>query len=251
MPEQAIVVINAGSSSVKFSAYVRGDGGLDLRLRGQIEALFTGPRCIARDAAGKQMHGHRWPEGTQLGHGDALTHLIEFLRGRASGVQLIGVGHRVVHGGMLYARPARVDAALLGSISSCRSRRCTSRTISLRSAQSRSRRRRCRRSRLRHRISPGNPEDRADVRAAIRDARGECGATDSTASATNTSHRRCPPSMRGPPVVARWCCTWATARHVRAAGRRSVASTMGFTAVDSLPMGTRSGNLDPGVVLAT
>ena len=116
MTDQAIVVINAGSSSVKFSVFFRNTGTLDLRIRGQIEALFSAPRFVARDASGTTVSEKSWPDGTKLGHEGALAHLFEFLRGRADGVKLIGVGHRVVHGGMEYTQPVRVDATVLAAL---------------------------------------------------------------------------------------------------------------------------------------
>ena len=77
-----------------------------------------------------------WPEGTTLGHDGALAHLFTFLRGRADGVTLIGVGHRVVHGGLVYTNPcASTQRCWMHSTSSCRSRHCTSRITSPRSAQ--------------------------------------------------------------------------------------------------------------------
>jgi len=67
-------------------------------IRGQIEALFSAPRFVARDASGATVSEKSWPDGTKLGHECALDHLFEFLRGRADGVKLIGVGPRVVPG---------------------------------------------------------------------------------------------------------------------------------------------------------
>ncbi len=89
---------------------------LDLRIRGQIEALFSAPHFTAKDAAGATVSEKSWPAGTKLGHDGALAHLFEFLRGRADGVKLIGVGHRVVHGGMEYTHPVRVDATVLSAL---------------------------------------------------------------------------------------------------------------------------------------
>ena len=116
MAEQAIVVLNAGSSSIKFSVFFRNGGTLELRLRGQIEAVFSAPRFLAKDAAGNPAGENSWPEGTKLGHNGALAHLLAFLRERARGAQLVGVGHRVVHGGMEYTEPVRVNARVLAAL---------------------------------------------------------------------------------------------------------------------------------------
>ena len=116
MSDPAIVVLTAGSSSVKFSLFVQQDGALLLRLRGQVEALFNRPHFIARDADGATVGERTWDEGTRLGHVGALAHLIAFLREHADGTTLVGVGHRVVHGGMAYAEPVRIDAAVLAAL---------------------------------------------------------------------------------------------------------------------------------------
>jgi len=66
---------------------------------------------------------------------------------------------------------------------------------------------------------------------------------------TSTSRGVCPRSRRRSPAAPWSCAPWQRLQHVRDQGGRSVDSTMGFTALDGLPMGTRCGQLDPGVVL--
>ena len=112
----AIVVLNAGSSSIKFSLFlVRGEE-LELDQRGQIEGLFTAPHFIALDRAGKPAAEKSWGEGVQLGHAGALEHLVAYLREGLAGDRLVGVGHRVVHGGLEYARPVRLDTDVLAGL---------------------------------------------------------------------------------------------------------------------------------------
>jgi acetate kinase len=252
MSEQAIVVINAGSSSVKFSVFFRNTGTLDLRIRGQIEALFSAPRFVARDASGTTVSEKSWPEGTKLGHDGALAHLFEFLRGRADGVKLIGVGHRVVHGGMEYTQPVRVNATVLSALD---------------------------------KFVPLAPLHQPHNLAAIRAVMHRSPDVPQVACFDTAFHRSNPEiaqmfalpyelheagvrryGFHGlsyeyiasvlPGIDARAASGRTVVLHLgngasmcALAGGRSVASTMGFTAVDGLPMGTRSGNLDPGVVL--
>ncbi len=252
MTEQAIVVINAGSSSVKFSVFFRNTGTLDLRIRGQIEALFGAPRFVARDASGATVSEKSWPDGTKLGHDGALDHLFEFLRGRADGVKLIGVGHRVVHGGMEYTQPVRADAAVLAALD---------------------------------KFVPLAPLHQPHNLAAIRAVLHRSPDVPQVACFDTAFHRTNPEiaQMFALPyelheagvrrygfhglsyeyiasVLPQFDAKAARGRTVvlhlgngasmcALAGGRSVASTMGFTAVDGLPMGTRTGNLDPGVVL--
>jgi acetate kinase len=252
MAEQAIVVLNAGSSSVKFSVFLRRAGALDLQLRGQVEALFSAPHFVAKDADGVAVAEESWPEGTKLGHDGALAHLFAFLRERADGAQLVGVGHRVVHGGMEYTQPVRVDARLLTALD---------------------------------RFVPLAPLHQPHNLAAIRAVMQRAPEVPQVACFDTAFHRTNPevaqmfalPYEMHENGVRRYGFHGLSYEYIASAlpgvdataaqgrtvvlhlgngasmcalqGGRSVASTMGFTAVDGLPMGTRTGNLDPGVVL--
>jgi acetate kinase len=252
MTERAIVVLNAGSSSVKFSVYFRGGAELELRLRGQVEALFSRPHFIARDADGQAVGEKTWDEGTRLGHDGALGHLFAFLRERADGAQLAGVGHRVVHGGLDYTQPVRVDSVVLAAL---------------------------------EKFVPLAPLHQPHNLAAIRAVIERAPEVPQVACFDTAFHRSNPdiaqmfalPYELHEAGVRRYGFHGLSYEYIasvladfdmRAAeGRtvvlhlgngasmcaldhgRSVASTMGFTAVDGLPMGTRSGSLDPGVVL--
>ena len=258
MPEPAIVVVNSGSSSVKYSVFFERDGALVAGSRGQVQSLFGTPRFTARDAAGQVIADRSWPQGTQLGHDGALAEIVAFLRGRAQGaqdaqaVQLVGVGHRVVHGGLDYAQPALVDEPLLGALD---------------------------------RYVPLAPLHQPHNLAAIRAVRRHAPDLPQVACFDTAFHRGNPelaqmfalPHALHEAGVRRYGFHGLSYEYIAsvlprfdaraAAGRcvvlhlgngasmcaiaagRSVASTMGFTAVDGLPMGTRSGNVDPGVLL--
>jgi acetate kinase len=109
----AIAVINAGSSSIKFSLFRVRDGDLALDVRGQIEGLSTAPRFVARDASGRTVAERSWGERVKLSHDDGVEHLRGFLREQLGSDRLIGAGHRVVHGGLEYSAPVRVDFGVL------------------------------------------------------------------------------------------------------------------------------------------
>ena len=79
---QAIAVLNAGSSSLKFSLFEQVGDELELTLRGQAEGLQTAPRFVAKSASGETLSTHAWDDGKRLGHADALDHIVATLRGR-------------------------------------------------------------------------------------------------------------------------------------------------------------------------
>jgi acetate kinase len=252
MSESAIAVVNAGSSSVKFSLFLRRGDALDLRLRGQLESLFGRPHFIAKDAAGTTVAERKWDEGTRLGHDGALVHLVEFLRGHGDGAHLIGVGHRVVHGGLEFAEPVHIDATVLARLD---------------------------------KYVPLAPLHQPHNLAAIRALAARAPELPQVACFDTAFHRTNPelaqmfalPHALHEAGVRRYGFHGLSYEYIAstlpaidaqaAAGRtvvlhlgngasmcalsngRSVASTMGFTAVDGLPMGTRTGSLDPGVVL--
>ena len=95
MSAEAILVLNAGSSSIKFSLFTAGGGALDAFASGQVEAIHSAPHFVARDAAGELVGERRWGDGASLGHDGALAHLIDWLKAtHGAGHRLAAVGHR-------------------------------------------------------------------------------------------------------------------------------------------------------------
>jgi acetate kinase len=249
---EAIGVINAGSSSIKFSLFAQQDGDLALAVRGQAEGIHTAPRFVAKDATGATVASKDWPAGTPLGHEGALEHIVSFLRGRLVGTQLAGVGHRVVHGGLLYAQPVRVDARMLDDLAQ---------------------------------FVPLAPLHQPHNLTPIRLLQARQPELPQVACFDTAFHRAQPelaqmfalPRELHDAGVRRYGFHGLSYEYIAsvlpqldekaALGRtvvlhlgngasmcalsagRSVASTMGFTAVDGLPMGTRCGAIDPGVIL--
>lgn len=105
-----LLVLNAGSSSLKFSLYGAARG-LPKLLAGQIDGLASTPRMRVRDGAGKVVFERSW-DGP-LDHDQAFECLFDFLQEPGRSEPLIAVGHRIVHGGMAHAASQRIDAALL------------------------------------------------------------------------------------------------------------------------------------------
>ncbi|HSB51352.1 MAG TPA: acetate/propionate family kinase [Dissulfurispiraceae bacterium] len=108
-----IAVLNAGSSSIKFSLFILRDGEAELLARGQTEGIYTAPHFVAKDREGKVVAEKSWPEGTKLGHEGAIDHLFTHVRAEFSGHRLLGVGHRVVHGGLEYTQSVRLTSEVL------------------------------------------------------------------------------------------------------------------------------------------
>ncbi|WP_374355144.1 acetate/propionate family kinase [Chitinimonas sp.] len=111
----AIAVINAGSSSIKFSVYLHlADAQLQPWLAGMLDGIGSGPHGLVRDAQGQTLLERNWPATT--GYTELLLGLLDWLETHLGEHTLRAVGHRVVHGGPHHAKPQRVDAALLADL---------------------------------------------------------------------------------------------------------------------------------------
>jgi acetate kinase len=110
---QHVLVLNAGSSSLKFGMYQRPEkGSLALVAQGQIEGIGTRPRLSARDEAGETLVDQAL--GADVRDGSrALDQLAEWLSSRFDRESLVAVGHRVVHGGQNFARPILVTPEIV------------------------------------------------------------------------------------------------------------------------------------------
>jgi len=89
----AILVLNAGSSSVKLAVFGVKGGELALELHGQVEGLYTMPRFEACDPTGRVVAEQSWGRAT-LGHDGTVDYLSDFLQGHLANHRLVGVGHR-------------------------------------------------------------------------------------------------------------------------------------------------------------
>jgi acetate kinase len=116
MPD-ALLILNAGSSSLKFSVF-RDSDPPELLLRGQLESLLTEPRFVARDATGAVVDERSWPSGSTLGHAGAIEFLFDWGRDKLGESRLVAAGHRVVHGGTKFIGPVHVDARVLADLES-------------------------------------------------------------------------------------------------------------------------------------
>src|SRR5678815_1231207 len=110
------LVLNAGSSSLKFCVFKRPEGeGWRLEARGQIEGIGTSPRLSVKDANGESLAKQDLDAAVKDGR-DAVAALAAWLRSKYAGSRVLGVGHRVVHGGSQFRSPTIVDRRVLDEL---------------------------------------------------------------------------------------------------------------------------------------
>jgi len=113
MDEYALV-LNAGSSSLKFCVFHRPDGiNWYVEARGQIDGINVAPRLTAKNHAGEALVDERFDKEKIVNATDAVEALAGWLRSKWGGSRVVGVGHRVVHGGALFAGPTIVTPEVL------------------------------------------------------------------------------------------------------------------------------------------
>jgi acetate kinase len=248
---QPILVINAGSSSIKFSVFeTAADRSLAASVHGQVDAIGISPRLEVEDAKGGKLAEQ---PVTGAGHQGAIAAIHDWFAGHVgSEAGFAGVGHRVVHGGLKYSQPALIDSQLLADleqlvplaplhephqIAVIRAVAATAPKV---------RQVACFDTAF-HRSQPLLAQEFALPRELSAQGIRRYGFHGlSYEYIVSVLPRIAPECARGKLVVAHL----GNGASMCAIDRgRSVASTMGLTPVDGLPMGTRCGALDPGVLL--
>mgnify|MGYP003347943108 FL=1 len=113
---RAVLVINAGSSSLKFAVYAA-EGTRHRMAAGQLEGIGVHPHLIIRDEAGHSLLEWRWKDAGRLpAHDEVLSGVIHFLSDNLADLDIVGVGHRVVHGGPVYEAPVLVDDEVMTNL---------------------------------------------------------------------------------------------------------------------------------------
>jgi acetate kinase len=248
-----VLVVNAGSSSIKFSSYELAAGqALRPAFKGQMDGIGTQPRLRARDAQGAPLTDQKYAPHDVPDVPAAMTAVGGWLRTHLDDAVPVAVGHRVAHGGPAYAAPLKVDEAVLAALDRLVPLAPLHQPYNLapiRSIQAR---------------FPGIPQvacfdtafhrGHAEVadRYALPEGLYQEGVRRygfhglSYEYIARTLPKAAPEIGSGRVVVAH---LGSGVSMCAMRGGRSVDSTMGFTALDGLPMGTRCGQLDPGVVL--
>ena len=115
----AIVVFNAGSTSLKFAAYaVDAAGSLPLLCRGGIDGMQADPQFVVKNAAGKPLDAHEWGKGHAIDHKAALHFVITWLEANLADMKVVAAGHRVVLGGTRFEAPVLIDGEVLDYLES-------------------------------------------------------------------------------------------------------------------------------------
>lgn len=251
--QDIIVVLNAGSSSLKFTIYSGQVAKPAVLYDGQIEGILTESRFRVKDGTGKVVAEKKWPAKSPLDHEGAIEALFSWGRenlGYADSIK--AVGHRVVHGGLQYTQPVLINDRILSDLA---------------------------------RFNPLAPLHQPHNLAAIHTIRKRRPDLPQVACFDTSFHTTIPtvaqafalPRKITGKGVRRYGFHGLSYEYIAsvlpdidpdaAAGRtvvahlgngasmcamqglKSVACTLGFTAVDGLVMGTRCGSLDPGVLL--
>ena len=109
-----ILTINGGSSSIKFALFeIESPAALSLVSRGALEGIGTKPHFIARDAQGATLGEQSWPAGAATTHEALLGGLLTWVEQHLGADALVAVGHRVVHGGREFTAPVLLTGSIL------------------------------------------------------------------------------------------------------------------------------------------
>ncbi len=248
---QGILVINAGSTSVKFAAY-RCDGAdsPDLVCRGQVEGVGSEPSFVANDSNGKPMDAHDWAAAHPLDPEGALRFVISWLETHVTDLEIAAVGHRVVHGGLAYEKPVLVDGTVIVELEKLET------------------------------IEPSHQPFEVDAIKAVAKAHPKL---PQVAVFDTSFHRTMPavaqryalPAAIAGEIIRHWgfhgisydYISRALPRYAPTARRaivahlgggasmcamldgKSIDTSMGFSAIEGLPMSTRCGSIDPDILL--
>ena len=246
------LVFNAGSSSLKFCVYCRpGDEAWGLKARGQIDGLGSAPRLSVKDAGGASLSDDELDSSVRDGRA-ALDALAEWLRTNYGGARIVGAGHRVVHGGARYAGPCIVTPEVLANLRALVPLAPLHQPYNIAAIEAVSER------------LPGVPQvvcfdtsfhrghseviDLVPLPKAIRDGGVQrYGFHGLSYEYIASALPEVAPEIADGRVIVAHLGSGASLCAMKA--RKGVDSTLGFTALDGLCMGTRPGSIDPGVIL--
>ena len=250
--KQAILTINAGSSSIKFALFPLNQHiSPQAEVSGQIDGIGTNAtKMVAKDKAGEKI-ADQMIAGERVSHDVAFDALLKWFQATQAGWQIVAVGHRVVHGGERYSKPTLIDDVVLGHLESfiplapLHEPHNVAGIKALQNLLPDVPQVACFDTAF-HRTQPEVAQTFGLPRALTAEGIKRYGfhglSYEFIARALpEHSHR-----ANGRVVVAHLGNGASMAAMVN---RKCVATTLGFSTIDGLMMGTRCGNLDPGVVL--
>lgn len=254
MPKgNATLVINAGSSSVKFCVFREmADGQIAPTVNGQISGIGTAPKFEAKDPAKKLVGEKVWTEGEKSDRASLLGWLLEWIEDGLEGAKLTAAGHRVVHGGVNFAQPVRLDANVVAELEALTPLAPLHQPHNLAAIKALFETHpelpqvACFDTAF-HRDQPWQAKTFAIPRALTEEGVRRYGFHGLSYEYIASRLPQIAPELGDARVVVAHLGSGASMCAVH--GGRSVDSTLGFTALDGLPMGTRCGNIDPGVLI--
>jgi acetate kinase len=246
------LVLNAGSSSLKFCVFNRSPGSAwKVASRGQIEGIGTAPHLTVKDDGGKKLVDEKLDPSVRDGRA-VIDVLSGWLRSNYSSGRLVGVGHRVVHGGPRFSAPVVITREILAELKALTPLAPLHQPHNLAPIEA-----------IFERL-PGTPQ------VAVFDTGFHRGHAP-VATIVPLSHELCRGGVERygfhgisyeyiasvlPEVAPKVADGRVIVAHLGSGasmcamkGRKSIDTTMAFTALDGLCMGTRPGAIDPGIVL--
>lgn len=245
-----IVVLNAGSSSIKFAIYESGTDG-DVLFRGQIERIGVGPHLEVRDAAGKVVAERKWPNDA-LDHHGATAEILAQGQALLASRPVLAFGHRVVHGGTKFVAPVRIDRTIVSELDALvplaplHQPHNLAPVTAILNAAPHLPQIACFDTAF-HRTQPLLAQEFALPRELTAEGVRRYGFHGLSYDFVTKRLRATQPALAQGRLIIAHLGNGASLCATK--DGRSVASTMGFTALDGLVMGTRAGTLDPGVLL--
>ena len=245
------LVLNAGSSSLKFCVYRAANAEWQLETRGQIDGIGTAPAFTAKNGQGEKIAEERL-DGRVTDARTALDSLAAWLRERHRGARVLAVGHRVVHGGARYAGPIVVTPQILEDLRTLIPLAPLHQPYNLAAIEA-----------VFERL-PGVPQvacfdtsfhrGQPPVASLVPLPREVCAAGVQRYGFHGLSYEyiasvlpKMAPEIAAGRVIVAHLGSGASMCALRSG--KSIDSTLGFTALDGLCMGTRPGAVDPGVIL--
>ena len=248
-----ILTLNAGSSSLKFAAFALVNGGeLELIASGQIEGIGAAAQGDVKTATGEKSRLTFDPSGAHVDHEVAMSAILGWLRQAGYDSSVAAVGHRVVHGGLHLVEPKLIDESVIatlkgliplaplhephnlaGILAAIKAFPSTPQVACFDTAF--------------HRSHPFVDDTFALPRSYYDEGVRRYGFHGLSYEFITRKLRKIAPQVAREDVVIAHLGNGASMCAVH--DGRAVATTMGFTALDGLSMGTRCGQLDPGVVL--